>query len=519
MTNSNNLKLNVTNFGPIAKAEIDLRPLTVFVGPSNTGKSYMAMLIYALHRFFNGDATGPWLGYRESTFRRSTIQDMPDEDVNFMFNWMIEWLPQLNRENNYLTIPEPIASSIRPYLCIDDFWQSLANDIVRCFGIANLGRMVRHESRRSAAITLAKHSQVNSIQLDPFTYTLVVNRTKRKTLNLEYTNSNFEARIPDTAPLQVAGNTLGPQFRKDISRLHSFTGPRRERILFLTQELGSILTDLVGTTIVAPLTRPAYYLPAGRTSLMHQLRMMISSVISRSTHMVIQAQQVRPGLSGVVSDFLEQLINLHDEGEGSHVSGRSVSERLENEMLQGAIRTDVPEVGIPMFTYRPEGWKENIPLMNSSSMVSELAPVVLYLRHVVQPGEVLIIEEPESHLHPAMQVEFTRQLAAAVRSGVRVMLTTHSEWVLEELANLVRLSDLPEFQREGAGGEDVALSPDEVGVWLFEPKKRPKGSVIKEIPLDQELGGFASGYDDVAMSTYNKWARIGNLISGARNGS
>ena len=45
--------LEVTNFGPIAEARIDLRPLTVFVGPSNTGKSYLAVLIYALHRHFD----------------------------------------------------------------------------------------------------------------------------------------------------------------------------------------------------------------------------------------------------------------------------------------------------------------------------------------------------------------------------------------------------------------------------------------------------------------------------------
>ena len=52
MPDNNNLKLNVTNFGPIVEAEIDLRPLTVFVGPSNTGKSYLAILIYALHPAF-----------------------------------------------------------------------------------------------------------------------------------------------------------------------------------------------------------------------------------------------------------------------------------------------------------------------------------------------------------------------------------------------------------------------------------------------------------------------------------
>ena len=118
--------------------------------------------------------------------------------------------------------------------------------------------------------------------------------------------------------------------------------------------------------------------------------------------------------------------------------------------------------------------------MNASSMVSELAPVVLYLRHVVRPGDVLIIKEPESHLHPAMQVAFIRQLAAVVCSGVRVILTTHSEWVLEELANLVLLSELLKAKRRGVASADFALSRDKVGAWLFEPKQRPKGSVIKD---------------------------------------
>ena len=43
-------RLEVTDFGPIVKASVDLRPLTVFIGPSNTGKSYLAILIYALHK-------------------------------------------------------------------------------------------------------------------------------------------------------------------------------------------------------------------------------------------------------------------------------------------------------------------------------------------------------------------------------------------------------------------------------------------------------------------------------------
>ena len=48
------IRLEASNYGPIVDAKVDLRPLTVFVGPSNTGKSYLAILTYALHRLFSG---------------------------------------------------------------------------------------------------------------------------------------------------------------------------------------------------------------------------------------------------------------------------------------------------------------------------------------------------------------------------------------------------------------------------------------------------------------------------------
>ena len=117
---------------------------------------------------------------------------------------------------------------------------------------------------------------------------------------------------------------------------------------------------------------------------------------------------------------------------------------------------------------------------------------------------LLIIEEPESHLHPAIQSVFARELARLVRSGVRVLLTTHSEWFLEQIGNLVRLSKLPEKRRSGIAGADVALRPDQVGAWLFTPKTRPKGTVVSEIKLDEETGLYPSGYDDVSEVLYNE---------------
>lgn len=136
-------------------------------------------------------------------------------------------------------------------------------------------------------------------------------------------------------------------------------------------------------------------------------------------------------------------------------------------------------------------------------MVSELAPVVLYLRHMIKPGHVLIVEEPESHLHPAMQVEFTRQLAALVQVGVRVIVTTHSEWLLDELANIVHRSKIPRAKHNGT----IALREDQVGAWLFKPQRRPKGSVVNEVCLD-DSGLYSSGYNEVSEMLHNDWAAI-----------
>ena len=61
------LTISVKNFGPIAEGSVDLKPLTIFVGPSNTGKSYMATAVYAVMRASTRDIDVSWsLGSRRA---------------------------------------------------------------------------------------------------------------------------------------------------------------------------------------------------------------------------------------------------------------------------------------------------------------------------------------------------------------------------------------------------------------------------------------------------------------------
>ena len=446
---------------------------------------------------------------------KSIKENPPFHDANSI-KQLIDWWTQVHDEsrlnNTAVQLPDFVASRLRSCftnvsnLDIKLFGGFLVEEARRSFGIEDAIRLIRHNSSNDAKITLG---------ITPFQYKL---RLKRK----RFVESEFP--ISEEAPLYMS--PLDDQIenlQRWLLPVQILNHPEFRVNDDLIQESLSFfmggLFSLVMDNAVSPLNNPAYYLPADRTGVMHSHQVVVASLIGRATHAGFEHDIPLPTLSGVFADFLKQLVTIPVKEQPDEKG--NLAANLEQQILKGRIYVKesgrremmgVPKAGYPIFSYRPQGWAEDLPLMNASSMVSELAPVVLYLRYFVQPGDVLIIEEPESHLHPKMQVEFIRQLAAIVNSGIRVMLTTHSEWVLDELTNLVRLWDLPKRRREDIASGDFALNPDEVGVWLFEPKQRPKGSVVKEIPFDEEFGGYRSGFDEVAMGTYNDYAKISNRI-------
>ena len=466
--------LSVENFGPIARATLDLRPLTVFVGPSNTGKSYLAILIYALHRVFGTDGS-----YR----RFSALADEPREDsrtASRTSEELREFVHAVMRARSRgtgidLTLPASLAKPVRLQLAnAQGLGDVFDNEITRCFGVDRSGGLIRSNAREALVSFCAQ--------------------AFRHDLSMASNKVKLMSHVPHDAALRL-DHAAAQRMRWGY--------PGRWGIAALAD---SVLPSTAGV-----LSLPGHYLPADRAGVMHAHRVVVSSLIRGAPRGGIQADAPLPQMSGVLADFLEQIIELGESAR--HRRNNELAERLEDEILRGAVRIVPSETGYPSFHYRPVGWENDLPLMSTSSMVSELAPVVLYLRHIVNPGELMIIEEPEAHLHPAMQVELVQLLAAVVQEGIRVLITTHSEWVLEALANAVRLSQVPKRKRKQLADADVALAPGQVGAWLFRECKRPKGSVVEELPLDLNSGTFPAGYGDITASLYNRWASISNLVT------
>ena len=90
-----------------------------------------------------------------------------------------------------------------------------------------------------------------------------------------------------------------------------------------------------------------------------------------------------------------------------------------------------------------EGKREfDIPLHLASSSARGLADLYFYLRHKAAKNDLLIIDEPESHLDTHNQILLARILARFVRAGIKVLITTHSDYIIKEVNNLIMLSQL-----------------------------------------------------------------------------
>ena len=505
------LELTVTNFGPIAEAKIELRPMTVFVGPSNTGKSYMAALIYALHRSLGGNPHST----EHSGFSKQSYHDrltdslkgytLSKEEIAQISDWLKQTILHSQSSKSpspdLLELQDSVSEIVRSILENGDFLiQYLDSELSRCFGVETTRLLASHPSRGNSFLSIGREGISGTQGAIRFNYRYAIKET----------GAELEASIPDTFPMPIGeefGGILNPwqwlmfQFQSDEER-------RREAA---TSALSLLATDC-GFAMIDPLSRRAYYLPADRAGVMHAHKVIVRALIADASRTALRQDSPMPSLSGVLGDFLEQLVALASASQQESGKCVELAQNMEKILLGGSIRVERSEIDYPSFVYRPSGWKRDLPLMNTSSMVSELAPVILYLRHVVQPGSLLIIEEPEAHLHPEMQAVFTRQLVSAVQSGIRILITTHSEWILEELANLVRLSDLPNEHREGIEDKDIALNPDQLGAWFFEPNKDAGGSVVREVSLDVESATFPAGFGLVTESLYNRWVEISTRI-------
>lgn len=463
-----NVEIAVHNFGPIAEATIDLRPLTVFIGPSNTGKTYFSMLLYTLHKAFDGF----------SGFPNHLIQDLLGEIV---YVWddqpseaQKESLPifkKLNTEKQpfkFSDLPQELRDEVQVYIKDPPI---LLNQLESCLDINSPSDMrkstggIRNETTISVEVS-EENQKFWDFKMTVTESDTIVHPSVDQNMPL---SSGDEPRSDERFGLN--------SYLRSLSRLNKNSGE-------------------------------IYYLPAARSGIMQSHTVIASSLVARSTRAGFERSSEVPLFPGGMSDFLQKII-LYKADKNPNSEMMVIADALESSVLYGKLIWRPSPSRYPEFLYYSWEMEEEIRLSQASSMVSELAPLVLFIRGLIQPGDTLIIEEPEAHLHPGAQTEIAATLARLVRAGVRIVVTTHSDWLLKEIGNLIRegiLKEKSELRKKSHGPESWLL-PDEVGAWHFH-KEKP----VEPLHFTNIDGIEPPDYEDLAQDLYNRSAGLHNQL-------
>jgi predicted ATPase len=138
-----------------------------------------------------------------------------------------------------------------------------------------------------------------------------------------------------------------------------------------------------------------------------------------------------------------------------------------------------------------------IPVTAAASSIKELAPLALFIEKYSLHDSSILFEEPEAHIHPGRQVQLADLMVAMVNQKAHFQITTHSDYVLRRINDLINLYKLKEkdsdkyqsFIEEKGYKKDLVLNPDDVGAYYFHRNNDDTASIRQQsleegIPYD-----------------------------------
>jgi hypothetical protein len=136
---------------------------------------------------------------------------------------------------------------------------------------------------------------------------------------------------------------------------------------------------------------------------------------------------------------------------------------------------------------RPE---DRVDIADVGVGVSQTLPVLVAL-HAAKPGQLVYVEQPETHLHPRAQFALAQVLASAATRGVRVVVESHSSILLLGVQTLV------------AEGK---LEPDKVKLHWFQ-REKDGHTIVQSADLDNagRFGDWPEDFDDVALKSESRY--------------
>ena len=154
--------------------------------------------------------------------------------------------------------------------------------------------------------------------------------------------------------------------------------------------------------------------------------------------------------------------------------------------------------------------KTKLTMGESSSAVRSLLDIGFYLRNSAKRGDLLMVDEPELNLHPENQRRIARLFARLVNLGIKVFITTHSDYIVKELNTLIMLNHnkphLKQIAEQEGYDQSELITAEKIKMYIAEKSRdQPENyQTLVKARVDPELGIEARSFDE----TINKMNEI-----------
>jgi predicted ATPase len=454
-------KVKLVNIGPFEEVEVEVKPLTVFIGRNSVGKSLIAQTLWALATTMPD--MGEW--FKAASLEASRELGNPDPLTTLLDEirrgGSVEDILRRTVEIYIKTMHEGLAAGFRG--SVEELYGGLSSVIREGAGEAR----VRVDSKASIEFRIER-GDVRVVEYKP---------------NMEFVD-RIHATTPYPGYLTVHLFSEGEIYEVYNGKVLS------ERDLFV-----GVIADLLFHYTLDSF-EPFFY--KGPGAMLPDSRAGISRVLLKPYPRIDVIRDVR-GVDGGYLSLLYDLSRLLATGGFIEDVWVVASELLEE---LGCKPEPVREAGV--YTVYLSMWTgRRLHYSEAPSGVREVLSVALALAS--SEHLFIVIEEPEAHLHPRAQKILARLIARAVNHGKYVVITTHSDFMLHALNNLIAMS----------GGEDKAaklglspadsIDPGMVSAYLV--KAVGRSSKVEKLTVDEE-GIPDSEFSEVARELLEERARI-----------
>lgn len=237
------------------------------------------------------------------------------------------------------------------------------------------------------------------------------------------------------------------------------------------------------------------FLPASRTGFMLTYKSLASDIMNAWGW----NEEINSKFTLPIIKFLQNLIQQKRINNPKY---KEVIEFLQKDIIDGQIIT-YSEI-VNEYRYKPTNLKKELPMYVTSSLVSELSPLLIFL-HSNLKYKSLFIEEIEAHLHPKIQRLITQVIIRLVNNALPVIITTHSDVVLQQINNMIKLYNSKRqeelLNKYNYTKKDI-LNPDDIKAYQFISKENK--TTIEPLKLTKsgfETPQFNKALIDLANET------------------